>query len=183
MNKLTHGFTLIELMVGVGIIAILATTGAAIFLRSLRGTSQVEIRRTLDDRAGLITTGLGRFFREGQAVSLDGQTRDTCLTAGTVSGDSLVVEAIDGLDSTFSVDASGVISSFSAQLVQTVDINPESVTVNHQGTQTDYFTWYCLRGIPDRLVMRFNAVSISDQGDTSVNNDYIIDVTMRNSGQ
>ena len=181
MKQMTkRGFTLIELMVAVGILAILASTGTAIFMRSLRGTSQIEIRRTLDDRAGLITNGLGRFFREGVVVSLGGQTRDTCLTAGSLNGSSLVVKAIDGLSSTFSVDASGLISSVSAQ---TIVINPESVTVDYQGVLGYYFTWYCSAGIPDRLVMQFKATLVSQQGDTSVNNDYIIDVTMRNSGQ
>lgn len=175
----TCGFTLIELMVAVGVLAILATTGTAIFMRSLRGTSQVEIRRTLDGRAGLIVNGLSRFFREGVAVSLDGQTRDTCLTAGSVNGSSLVIEAIDGLSSTFS-ESGGQISSVSGQMIV---INPESVTVTYKSGLGYYFAWYCSRGIPDRMVMQFNATSISQQGDTSVNNDYIIDVTMRNSGQ
>ncbi|OGD71181.1 hypothetical protein A3A84_02295 [Candidatus Collierbacteria bacterium RIFCSPLOWO2_01_FULL_50_23] len=174
-----RGFTLIELMVAVGIIAILAGTGAAIFSRSLRGTSQIEIRRTLDDRSRLITSGLGRFFREGVAISLDGQSRNACLTAGSLNGDSLVIEAIDELLSTIS-ESGGQISSVSAE---TVVINPEGVTVIHKPGLGYYFSWYCSLGVPDRLVMQFNATSTSQQGDSIVNNDYIIEVTMRNSGQ
>ncbi len=177
--ELIHGYTLIELMVAVGIIGLLASTGAAIFLRSLRGTSQIEIRRTLDDRARLITGGLSRFFYEARIVSLDGQVRTACLAAGSLTGNSLIVSGLDNLTSTIS-ESGGQISSASGQ---TIVINPESVTVAHQSGLVYYFTWYCTRGVPDRLVMQFTATSQGQQGDTSVFNDYILDVTMRNSGQ
>lgn len=173
------GFTLIELMVGVSVLAILAATGAAIFLRTLRSSSAVEIRKTLDSRAGLILDGLGRFLREGSVVSLSGSDRQACLAAGSVSGDSLTVHSLDGFDTVFSV-SSGLLSSVSAQ---TVVLNPESVTLQHKAGLGYYFIWYCMVGVSDRLFMEFNAVSIGQEGDTSVNNDYVLDVVMRNSGQ
>lgn len=173
------GFTLMELIVGVGIIGILASTGAAIFFRSLRGSSQTEIRQTLDSRTVLITGVLSRFFLEGKIVSLDGQTRSTCLLTGQTNGDSLVVAGLDNLVSTIS-ESSGMISSVSGE---TVVINPESVSVTHKEALGYYFSWYCGRGVSDRLLMQFTATSQSQQGDTSVSGDYSVDVTMRNSGQ
>jgi|CXWL01.1.fsa_nt_gi prepilin-type N-terminal cleavage/methylation domain-containing protein len=174
-----RGFTFIELIMGVGVLALMATVGAAIFLRALRGTSGIEVRRSLDDRARLVLDGLGRFFREGQFVSLSGQTRSDCLTAGSLNGDSLVVKALDGLDSTFSVSA-GQLSSASAQ---TVILNPESVTLSYKTGLTYYFVWYCLRGVPDRVVMEFKATSTGTGGDTTLSNQYILDVISRNSSQ
>ena len=170
------GFTLMELIVAVGIIGILAATGAAIFFRSLRGSSQTEIRQTLDGRVRLITSSLSRFLLEGEIFSLDSVDRTSCLSSGQVSGDSLEVVGLDNLISTISV-TNGVISSASAE------INPESVTVEHQGVLGYYFIWYCGIGVPDRLVMKFSATYSGQQGDTGVSGDYDIEVTMRNSGQ
>lgn len=173
------GFTFIELMMGVGVLALMATVGAAIFLRALRGTSEIEVRQALDGRARLILAGLGRFFREGQFVSLSGKTKPECLAAGSVSGDSLVVKALDGLSSTFSVSA-GLLSSASAQ---TVTLNPESVKLAYKTGLTYYFVWYCSRGVPDRMVMEFKATPTWTGGDTTVSNEYILDVISRNSSQ
>ncbi len=175
----TRGFTFIELVVGVGVLALMATTGAAIFLRALRGTSEIEVRRSLDDRARLVLDSLGRFFKEGQIISLSGQTRSDCGTAGHVSGDSLVVKALDEATSTFSVSG-GLLSSASAQ---TVVINPESVTLDYKTGLNYYFVWYCSRGVPDRLVMEFKATSTETGGGVTVSNEYILDVVSRNSGQ
>lgn len=175
----TYGFTLMELIVGVGIIGVLAAAGAAIFFRSLRGSSQTEIRQTLDSRAALITGVLSRFFLEGKIVSLGGQTRSTCLSTGQANGDSLVVAGLDNLVSTIS-ESDGKISSVSGE---TMVVNPESVTVSHKAGLGYYFSWYCGRGISDRLLMQFTATSQGQQGDTSVSGDYSIEVTMRNSGQ
>ena len=173
------GFTFIELLLAVGIIGLMATAGVSIFLRSLRGSSQIELRRTLDDRARLILDGMGRFFHEGRVVSLDGQTRSTCLAVGSITGDTLVIKSLDDFTTTLSV-ASGLLSSASAM---TVVINPESVTLEHSTGLAYYFNWVCSSGTPDRLQMVFKAVSASPEGEANLSNDYDLTVIMRNSGQ
>ena len=173
------GFTFIELLLAVGIIGLMATAGVNIFLRSLRGSSQIELRRTLDDRARLILDGMGRFFHEGRVVSLDGQTRSTCLAVGSITGDTLVIKSLDDFTTTLSV-ASGLLSSASAM---TVVINPESVTLENSTGLAYYFNWVCSSGTPDRLQMVFKAVSASPEGEANLSNDYDLTVIMRNSGQ
>ena len=175
------GFTFIELLLAVGIIGLMATAGVNIFLRSLRGSSQIELRRTLDDRARLILDGMGRFFHEGRVVSLDGQTRSTCLAVGSITGDTLVVKSLDDLETTLSV-SNGLLSSASATTT-TVVINPESVTLEHWTGLAYYFNWVCSSGTPDRLQMLFKAVSASPEGEANLSNDYDLTVIMRNSGQ
>ena len=174
------GFTFIELLLAVGIIGLMATAGVSIFLRSLRGSSQIELRRPLDDRARLILDGMGRFFHEGRVVSLDGQTRSTCLAVGSITGDTLVVKSLDDLETTLSV-SNGLLSSASA--TTTVVINPESVTLEYSTGLAYYFNWVCSSGTPDRLQMVFKAVSASPEGEANLTNDYDLTVIMRNSGQ
>ncbi len=173
------GFTFIELLLAIVILAILATTGSAIFLHSLRGTSATELRRTLDDRARLILDSMGRFLREGQITGLAGQTRANCLAGGSVNGDVLSVKALDGLTTNFSVSA-GMLSSISGQ---TVVINPEGVTIAYKAGIGYFFTWYCSGGVPDRIMMQFTATSTGLGGDTSINSDYVLDTVSRNSSQ
>lgn len=172
------GFTFIELLLAVGIIGLIATAGVNIFLRSLRGTSQIELRRTLDDRARLVLDGMGRFLREGRVVTLDGQTRATCIQVSNITGDTLVVKSLDDLDTSFSI-TNGLLSSASAQ---TVVINPESVTLEHSTGLAYYFSWTCSSGTPDRVQMLFKAIS-AGAGEASLSNDYDLTIVMRNSGQ
>ncbi len=174
-----RGFTFIELLLAVGIIGLMAMAGVGLFLRSLRGSSQIELRRTLDDRARLILDGMGRFLREGSAVSLDGQTRTACLQVGNITGENLMVRGLDDLDSTFSI-GDGLLSSVSAQ---TVIMNPESVTLEHSTGASYYFSWTCSSGAPDRMQMLFKAVSTNPEGEANLTNDYDLVVVMRNSGQ
>lgn len=173
------GFTFIELVVAVGVLGIMATAGVAVFSRSLRGSSQVEMRRTLDDRARLILDSLARFLREGRVMTLTGQGRTACLGSGSITGDSLVVRALDGLNTTFSI-SNGQLSSASGT---SVVLNPTNVTVGRKSGLDYYFTWYCQYGIPDRLVMEFEATATGVEGESGISNDYILDLVMRNSGQ
>lgn len=175
-----------ELVVSVGILAILTTTGVVIFMRTLRAASQVEIRKTLDGRARLVLNGLARFLQEGVVVSLDGSGRSACLVNGSGfwNGDSLVVAALDNLETTFSVDASGRISSASAlPLPKTVYLNSSDEATFSKMSGFNYFTWYCKNGVPDRLRIRFRGTAVGQEGDSGVGNDYDLEVVMRNSGQ
>lgn len=173
------GFTFIELIIGVGILAMMATVGSTLFMRSLQGSSQIELRKNLDGRARLLLDGMGRFLREGEIISLDGQAKIACLASGSLSGDLLVVKGLDGLSSSFYV-TSGLLSSQSAQ---TIVLNPESVTLDYKTGLTHYFTWYCSRGAADRLVMEFSASSTGEGGDSSTTSEYDLDVVSRNSSQ
>lgn len=175
-----QGFTLIELMVAIVVLAILSTAGVNIFYRSLRGSSQVELRRALDDRSRLIMSALGRYIREGRIVSLSGVDKNSCVASGQATGTSLVIRALDDLDSTISLTG-GQISSSSAE--GTVVMNPGTEYTISQADTTPLFTWYCASGVADRVLVNFRGSSVSNEGDVTVTKDYSLDLILRNSGQ
>lgn len=180
--RLNRGYTLIELVVAVGILAVLTTTGVMIFMRTLRASSQVEIRKTLDGRAKLVLNSLARFLSEAEATELEGVGRFDCLSAGSLEGDTLKVMALDNIETSFSVSG-GTLASIAAILVQTINLNEATEVSFGKAGGVDYFTWYCLNGVPDRLRMRFKATAVGQEGDAGVSNDYDLEVVMRNSGQ
>jgi len=174
------GFTLIELMVAIVILTILSTAGVNIFYRSIRGTSQLELRKSLDDRSRLILSVVGRFIREGKVVSLDGVSKESCAVTGNQTGSSLVIQALDNLNSTISISA-GVMSSASAN--GSIVINPDPSFTLTTVDETPFFTWFCSSGVSDRVLFSFRANSISESGETTASKDYLTDMILRNTGQ
>jgi len=175
-----RGFTLIELMVAIVILTILSTAGVNIFYRSIKGTSQLELRKALDDRARLILSIVGRFVREGRVMSLDGISKETCVQSGSQTGSSLVIKALDNIETTISI-ANGQMSSASAN--GTIVINPDPTFTLITSDETPYFTWYCSSGVSDRVLFSFRANSISESGETTASKDYLTDMILRNTGQ
>lgn len=175
------GFTLIELMVSIVILAILSAGGVNIFYRSIRGTSQLELRKTLDDKSRLILSSVSRFVREGKIVSLNGINKEACLPSGSTTGNILVLRALDDIVTTITISG-GSISSSSA--IGTIVLNPDlaSYTVTQADT-TPLFTWYCSGGVADRMLFNFRATSVSSDGEPSVIKDYAADMILRNTGQ
>lgn len=176
----SKGFTLIELMVAIVILALLSATGVNIFYRSIRGTSQVELRKALDDRSRLIMAALGRFIREGKIVSLDGVSKESCVTDGETTGSSLVIRSLDNIETTLSL-SDGQVSSASS--LGTIVFNPDETYTVDLVDATPFYTWYCANGVADRILINFRGNSISTEGDVTATKDYSVDVILRNSGQ
>ena len=174
------GFTLIELMVAIVILSILSAAGVNLFYRSLRGTSQLELRKSLDDRSRLILSVVGRFVREGKVISLDWVTKESCATVGNQTGSTMVIQALDNVNSTISI-SNGQMSSVSAN--GSIVINPDPSFTITTVDETPFFTWYCSSGVSDRVLFNFRANSIGDSGETTATKDYLTDMILRNTGQ
>lgn len=174
------GFTLIELMISIVILAILSASGVNIFYRAIRGSSQLELRKTIDDKSRLVLSSVSRFVREGKVVSLNGSNKESCLPNGSATGNILIIRALDDISSTITVSG-GTISSASA--LGTIVLNPDSNFTLTQADSTPIFTWYCSGGVVDRLLFNFRANSISSEGEPTATKDYSVDMILRNTGQ
>ncbi len=182
MKKL-NGFTLIELVVSLAVLAFIISSGVNLFLRSLRDTSRSDLRKQVDERARVILGSLTRYFREAEIVSLSGQTRITCLaTPAGVIGSSLVASDFYGVNSTFSITTVGLDSNRLASVsATTLVLNPETAT--EVIVISPLFTWYCSAGVPDRIKMQFQIKATGEEGTGTTTENYVLDLTLRNTGK
>ncbi len=170
-----------ELVIAISILSVISASGVAIFMRTIRASSQVQLRRNLDERARLILNNMTNFFYPTKVMSADGVDRVTCLMTGSVSANSVVLRNFDQLLTTISINGSGQIASASG--ATTVIVNPDGiVNVSAHNGGDSYFVWTCGNGVPDRLTFRFRAVVAGDQGDSGYSQDYSTDIVLRNSG-
>ncbi len=176
MTNSRAGFTLIELMVSVAVMAIIISSGVNIFFRSLQNSSSSDLKRQVDTRSRVILDSLSRYLREARIVSLDGFSRTNCYKFGSLSGSSLVTNDIYSVPSTISLNGA-VLASSSA--FGTLNLNPEStISVVPIPPATSIFTWKCAAGRADNLEIQ---IRISAGG--GVYNDFIENLTLRNTGQ
>jgi len=169
MNKKQKGFTLIELITVISVLALLVITGMTVFYRSLRGSSRIEVQKNLEIETQHVISSMSRLIREGEIVSVNGNDRDVCFQSGSLSGTVLVVEDSHGHSTTYSLSG-GRISSGSAFL------NTEGVEV------TDFlFVWSCGGGSFDNLNISFAASALGDDGSRGPSDEYSFDLLIRNS--
>lgn len=176
--KKINGFTLIELVVSLAVLALIVSSGVNLFFRSLRDTSKSDLRKQVDERARVILGSLTRYFREAEIVSLSGSTRTTCISSGSITGSSLVASDLYGNNSTFSISNAQLASTSASTLI----LNPEtSITIST--VSTPLFSWYCSAGVPDRIKMQFRITAEGEEGTGTTYEDYVLDLTLRNTGK
>lgn len=175
--KKIKGFTLIELVVSLAVLALIISSGVNLFFRSLRDTSRSDLRKQVDERARVVLGSLSRYFREAKIVSLNTQDRTACLGAGStgILGSSLVASDLYGVNSAFSI-ANDKLGSNSAIL------NPET-SIKLSVPSGSLFTWYCSAGVPDRIKMQFRITAEGEEGTGTTFEDYVLDLTLRNTGK
>src|SRR5437762_507899 len=112
MNKrnIDSGFTLLELLVVLAVVAILTLAGVGLFYRSLRGSSEASSLKELEQNAQLIVSVLDRHIRNARQVTDVGGT--DC--PGT--GDSLTILGFDGRTTTFDLTSNGRVASNGAEI-------------------------------------------------------------------
>ena len=167
-----RGFTLIELVVSVGVMAVVISGGVNLFFRALRSSSAADSKRQIDSRSRVILGSLSRFLQETKISSLDGQDRSSCLTLGSLTGSDIVVTGLDGEQTTITLTAGKLASG-------SMILNPEdSVTVSTVPPLNNLFTWNCNGGVADQIEMQ---VRISTGAE--VYSDFTLGLTLRNTGQ
>ena len=154
------GFTLMELVVTVGILGMIVVTIMGMFFRSFRGGTKADTVMTLDQNVQMSLSLLERFVKNAQSVSVGGSCPST--------GDSLTVESWDGGLTVFSLENGQLASNGAA-------ISGEAVVISDL-----VFECARLQGVPDQVKVRFNAVRTDAGGGAETEASYESVINLRN---
>ncbi|MBI3954534.1 prepilin-type N-terminal cleavage/methylation domain-containing protein [Candidatus Collierbacteria bacterium] len=165
-----NGFTLIELMVAAGVIALLAATGTLVLGRTFRSNTSSDNLRVLDTQINNLSSLMSSLIRESRVVDLDGVDRQECLDLLQTNGSSLTIEALDGYLTTYELNGADLASNSTILNVS------GSTIINNLS-----FSWTCEDGAPDTVSILIDAESISEDGGNNVAKTYEFSNYLRNT--
>lgn len=138
MMKKNKGFTLLELLVVITVVAVISVAGVGLFYQALRGGGKAQALKELDQNAQLVINLMEFHIRNARDI-VDVSGADCPAT-----GDSLSITGFDGLVTTYDLTAEGKIASNGAE------ISSQSVEVTN-------LVFECTRqtGTPDQVMITF----------------------------
>lgn len=146
------GFTLIEMMIAVSVMAVIVMGGTLVFFRSLgsSGVNQAQINIIASSNQVLAAVENSIRYQEIKELS-DGVNfydRDDCITAGktggSLSGNRLIVNDLFG-ESIYSISAVKLTSN--SAVISSPNLIIRSVS----------FKWFCIAGSNDKLQLQIVA--------------------------
>ncbi len=166
-----NAYTLIELIVVIGIVVVLVGAGMAVFYQSLQSGSRVDFELFMNTSSRVIESSMTDVISFARVVNVDGQGQDACLAAGDsgVSGDNLTID-VAGRLTQYSLSGD-YITSDSAQ------ISPSGIQVSVLS-----FNWVCLFGEREKVMVDFTAQAEKDGEAVAIEKAYSFEVFLKNSG-
>ena len=166
-----RGYTLVELVVVIGVMVVIIGAGMGVFYQSLRSGSRVDFELFIDTSSRVIENSITDLVGFSRVVSVAGQDQDVCLAAGSggVAGDSLTVDVAGSL-SEYLIEDDYIASNSSR-------VSPEGVTISNLS-----FTWVCLYGEKEKMEVSFVAQAEKEGQVVSVERSYSFDILLKNSG-
>ncbi len=149
------GYTLIEVVIAVMLLAIILLGGTSLFFQNLRSSGLSEVDLNLTSSLGQTMSSIERDARFSQVVEVDSGTRTDCEAAGAsgYSGTSLTVKDLDGLDTVYSLSGTQI-ASVAAVTGRSTFISSSDISVSRLA-----FTWFCQSGVNDKLMVEIDASS------------------------
>ncbi|MEK7571380.1 MAG: prepilin-type N-terminal cleavage/methylation domain-containing protein [Patescibacteria group bacterium] len=115
-NKISSGFTLVEVLVAISIIAIIGVLIISVLTLSLRGSNKAEVSSVVKQQGNTVLTQIARKLR--YAKTLDNPA--SCVPSTTVA--SLTITDVSNTQTTYAC-TSGSITVLSANGVPLIDTN------------------------------------------------------------
>jgi len=167
MIKLKNGFTLMELMVSVGVLGILIVSATALFFSSIRGGGKVEVTTTVKQNGQVALNTIEQKMRNAKSVvscvstpstsinlvDQNDQTMDfECVDVGqdtgsiTIDGSSVTSDAVALMECEFSCTQSS--GGLSGPLVKVnFSLSQAGSAAVHQVAEVDFSTSVYVRSI------------------------------------
>jgi len=171
MINYKSGFTLVELMVVVSVIAVLLIGGTMVMFRTLGSRAQNQADININLAGSQTMEALEQGIRFASVTGVGSQTRTDCLV-GAVTGTTLTVSDAGGV-STYSLSDDGRIASTSGvpRYLSSLDMLVSDLE----------FTWICIAGTYDKVRISFEMDDPDLDGEILKRN-FERDINMYNSG-
>jgi prepilin-type N-terminal cleavage/methylation domain-containing protein len=159
MNK--HGFTLIELVIGVSLTSMLMVIGSFLFYRGLGLGSETQSNVNINAAVTTFFDGMNNFmrFRLIESVGQGGvnRSRFDCETSypNAVTGESIVISDKYGASEYRLIE----------NRIASVSGNPIMLTPAGVRIRDLSFDWYCQPGSVDRVIINLEARDASQSSD------------------
>ena len=152
--KKTNGFTLMELIVSVSVLAVILVAGTMILFRNLNTGGLSDAEASVKLGANQLFDTIERNIKFSDVESVGGGLRTDCVSAGASGfpGASLTVRDQMGAITTYSESINSRVASNS------MEISSDNMLIK---TGTLLFTWYCHPGIGDNIKISFSATDKS----------------------
>lgn len=151
------GYTLIELIITVTLLAIVLTGGTAIFFKSFRSSSISDVQTVVNNGLKSLDEMIERSLLYGTVIRVgDNNFRAECLASAIgISGNTLGVRDLYGGEAIYTFDPINYKVSSNSAIISNSDIKVTKLK----------FTWYCRSGVNDKMNILIEATSSATIGE------------------
>ena len=146
------GYTLIEVIISMLLLVIILVGGTSLFYQSLKSSGLSDVDLGLTSSLRSVLSSIEKDIRFSQVVSVGSESRIDCVSAGSVTGDSLTVNDLVGAETVYTLDNNFRIASTSSQMINTVFVSPAEIKI-----ESLTFTWFCQGGVSDKIKVEIDA--------------------------
>ena len=165
-----HGFTLLEMLVSIAIIAMMSIVLSQVFISTIRTNTKTEILKEVKQNGDAAIESITRIVQNAQSV--------TCPTP-----QSLAMVNPDGDTTTLGCTVDGTTRLSSTDAIGTVYLTSKSVSLGATCASTLLFTCEEVSGLPSHVTVSFSLVQKGTPGDKfeKASESFQTRVTMRNN--
>jgi prepilin-type N-terminal cleavage/methylation domain-containing protein len=174
----TNGYTLMELLIAILLLAIILLGGTALFYRNLRSSGLGDVDLGLNTGLRAVLSIMEKDIRYSEVESVGVGLRSDCLSAAATgyTGSNLTTTDTQGLTTVYSLDE-GRIASTAAETGKKAYLSPTTILITGLN-----FTWYCQSGVSDKIKIVIDASSSALGSGLNIIRSVSREVNLLNSG-